>query len=102
MATSKIGTVNVNLDWVFEDYFRYLGIDFSTNLIEMTKYNYMNKISEIKNQINKWSRRSLTAFGRITVIKSLLVSKLNYLFLSLPDRKSDDRNQQNDLQFCME
>ena len=78
-------TVNVNLDWVFEDYFRYLGIDFSTNLIEMTKYNYMNKISEIKNQINTWSRRSLTAFGRITVIKSLLVSKLNYLFLSLPD-----------------
>ena len=32
-----------------------------------------------------WLKRSLTVLGRITVVKSLLVSKLNYLFLSSPN-----------------
>ena len=32
-----------------------------------------------------WLKRSLTVLGRITVVKSLLVSKVNYLFLALPN-----------------
>ena len=32
-----------------------------------------------------WLKRSLTVLGRITVVKSLLESKLNYLFLALPN-----------------
>ena len=77
--------VQETLDWVFEGYFRYLGIDFSHDLFEMVQYNYSEKIKQIKDHMSLWLKRSLIVLGRITVVKSLLVSKLNYLFLSLPN-----------------
>ena len=55
----------------------------------MIEYNYQQKMKEIKTQMTSWLKRSLTVLGRITVVKSLLVSKLNYLLLSLP--KPDPR-----------
>ena len=74
-----------NLEWVYEGYFRYLGIDFAHDLDEMIQHNYNEKIMQIKSQMTLWLKRSLTVLGRITVVKSLLVSKLNYLFMSLPN-----------------
>ena len=76
------------LNWVSEGYSRYLGIDFSVNLVEMVNHNYTEKIKDIKRQIISWSKRTLTVLGRITVVKSLLVPKLNYLLLSLPEPNS--------------
>ena len=35
--------------------------------------------------INAWSRRSITSFGKITVIKTLVISKITHLFINLPD-----------------
>ena len=35
--------------------------------------------------LNAWSRRNLTPFGRITVIKSLVISKITHLLMNLPD-----------------
>ena len=81
--------VQETLDWVFEGYFRYLGIDFSHDLFEMVQYKYSETIKQIKDQMSLWLKRSLTVLGRITVVKSLLVSKLNYLFLSLPNPTND-------------
>ena len=39
--------------------------------------------------IEQWKRRILTPFGRTTVIKSLLIPKLNHLFISLPTPKKE-------------
>ena len=47
--------------------------------------NFTDKISNIKTKINYCNCRSLTPIGRITVIKSLLLSSLNHLFISLPN-----------------
>ena len=55
----------------------------------MIELNYKEKIREIKNLLTQWSKRILTPFGKITVIKSLAISKINHLFLSLP--KPPDR-----------
>ena len=78
------------LNWVFDDNLKYLGIYFSVDLNTMIEYNnYQQKMKEIKTQMTSWLKRSLTVLGRITVVKSLLVSKLNYLLLSLP--KPDPR-----------
>lgn len=77
--------VQEDLEWVFGGYFTYLGIDFSQDLEGMVKRNYEEKIKLMKSQISLWLKRSLTVLGRITVVKSLLISKLNYLFLSLPN-----------------
>ena len=38
--------------------------------------------------INNWGKRQLTPLGRITVIKTLFLSKINHLLISLPNPKS--------------
>ena len=65
--------------------FKYLGVYFSTNIQNIVKLNYENKIEEITKILNTWNKRSLTPFGKITVIKMLALSKLTYLFMNLPD-----------------
>ena len=55
---------------------------FTTNL----KY----KLPQIQKDILHWKRRRITMIGRITVIKSLLISQLVHLFLSLPSPSKKD------------
>ena len=47
-------------------------------------HNYNEKIAEIKSQITSGLKRYLNVLGRVTVVRSLLISKLNYLNMSLP------------------
>ena len=65
--------------------FKLLGLNFHVDLDKMNDLNYKEKISKIENIIKIWKRRYLTPLGKITVIKSLLVSRLNHLFISLPN-----------------
>ena len=43
----------------------------------------------IKKDINHWSKRNLTPLGRITVVKTLLSSKVTHLFISLQNLSSE-------------
>ena len=65
--------------------FKILGITFSTNLEELVALNYKDKINEVIRDIAKWKKRSLTPLGKITIIKTLVLSKLTYLLTNLPD-----------------
>ena len=65
--------------------FKALGIKFTKNLDEISDINYQDKIKEMKVLLTHWSKRNLTPIGRITVIKSLALSKINHLILSLPN-----------------
>ena len=65
--------------------FKYLGIIFSTNVHEIVRLNYENKIEELEKLLKVWNRRQLTPFGKITIIKTLGISKLTYLFANIPD-----------------
>ena len=38
-----------------------------------------------RNEIGQWSKRDLTPFGNITVLKSLVLTKIVYILLSLPN-----------------
>ena len=51
----------------------------------MLALNFSDKLSNIKTKISYWNRRTLTHLGKITVIKSLLLLRLNHLFMSLPN-----------------
>ena len=73
-----------NLSWE-NGFFTVLGVKFTTNLFEMVNINYDAKIEEIKNLFTSWSKRSLSPLGRIVVIKTLAVAKLNHLILSIPN-----------------
>ena len=54
----------------------------------MLELNYKEKLSKMKNLIQIWKRRYLTPLGKITVIKSILMSLLTHLFISLPNPTS--------------
>ena len=74
----------INLNWNPVT-FTVLGVVFSTDVLEIVSINFENKLNEMKKVLNAWSRSNLTPFGRITVIKSLVVSKITHLLMNLPD-----------------
>ena len=74
----------LKLDWSQND-FIILGIKFSCNLDRIIDLNYNEKIKEIEKEIKQWSKRILTPLGRITVLKTLLIAKMNHLFIALPN-----------------
>ena len=65
--------------------FKYLGIFFSTNINNIVNLNFENRLNEVEKLLKTWNKRFLTPFGKITVIKTLAISKLTYLFMNLPD-----------------
>ena len=73
---------NLQLDWDSE--FRLLGIDFKNNLIGMES-NFESKLEEINKLLNCWINRTLTIYGKATIVKSLVLPKLTHLALVLPN-----------------
>ena len=65
--------------------FTLLGIDYDINLDKICEINYRKKLLRIKTIVKQWDKRKLTPLGRISIIKSLLISQFNHLFLSLPN-----------------
>ena len=57
------------------------------------------KLTEIKEIINRWNKRYLTPLGKIAIIKTFLLSKLNHLFLVLPDPHEGYIKEINDIFF---
>ena len=75
---------NLNLCWD-QGTFKLLGVKFSVKLDDMVRINYEEKLREVKDLLIQWSKRILTPYGRITVVKSLAIAKINHLFLALPN-----------------
>jgi len=65
--------------------FKVLGVSFSTETEDIPKLNYEGKINDLKKDIGRWKKRQLTPLGKITLIKTLFISKLTYLFINIPD-----------------
>lgn len=53
-------------------------------LDKITELNYNMQLPKILSLIQQWNRRILTPVGRVTVAKTLILPKLNHLFISLP------------------
>ena len=83
---------NINFIWN-PDVFKVLGIRFSTNINEIVPLNYEYKLAEIKKILLSWSKRQLTPLGKVTVIKSLAVSKIVHLLINLPDPSNQFLNE---------
>ena len=47
--------------------------------------NYTMKLQEMKTILDCWIYRNLTVYGKITVVKSLVLSKVSHLALVLPN-----------------
>ena len=75
--------IRKNLVWG-ETTFNLLGITFSTKLDDMIDLNYKPVINNLQKLLQSWNHRYLTPIGKIAVIKTLALPKLNHLFLTLP------------------
>ena len=74
-----------NLEWTTT--FKLLGITFDNNLTNM-ETNFTEKVNEIEKLLNRWYLRYLTPYGKITVIKTLALSKLSHVALVIPSLSS--------------
>ena len=61
-----------------------LGTCFSYDRIRCEKENFSNKVNQIKKLFNLWSQRDLTLYGKITIARSLVLSKLIFGCAYLP------------------
>ena len=62
----------------------HVGAFFTMTILCSTKIFFRQTIVNIKKLINIWSSRRLSIFGKIFIIKSLLLSKLMYISSLLP------------------
>ena len=77
-----------NLDWVSK--FDALGITYDVlDMQNLTEINIEGKIPQMMHLIQSWSRRNITPLGRITVLKSLILSKITHILISLPAPSED-------------
>ena len=65
--------------------FKILGVKFSTDTNVISDLNYEGKILKIRRILNIWKKRQLTPLGKITVIKTLVIPTVAYLFINVPD-----------------
>ena len=64
--------------------FELLGLTYSIDLNQMIKFNYDKYVNNIIKSTEHWHKTYLTALGKITGIKTFILSKLNLRFLTLP------------------
>ena len=72
----------LGLVWVKN--FTLLGINFDNNLTKMEQ-NFEDKIEKIEKMLSCWFYRYLTPYGKVTIIKTLALSKLSHVALVVPN-----------------
>ena len=73
-----------NLDWA-QSPIKILGVTFPPEVSNIWDFKSHETLAKIENLIKTWSKQKLTLPGKITIIKSLALSKLTHLFISLPN-----------------
>ena len=59
--------------------------DHTVDLVQIPNLNNEPILINIKSSLSQWQRHLLTPIGKIAILKSLIISKLNYLFLCILD-----------------
>ena len=44
----------------------------------------IDRLTDIEKAIAQWNKQNLSVFGKVTVVKSILLSKITHLLISLP------------------
>ena len=69
--------------------FDLLGLRFTVDLNNMIDINYDKYITQSKDIINHWNKRYLTPLGKITVIKTFIISKFIHVASIIPSPKKE-------------
>ena len=78
-----------------------LGIKIVHNRKLLIRLNYYPLIQKVKTQLNIWSQRNISLYGKITVIKTFALSQLVYILsvLPSPDSISSKKSDPNECDF---
>ena len=74
----------IKIEWN-PDKFIVLGVEFTTDLREITKINLKKKFKSIQRELYQWTKRNLTPIGKITVIRSFMIANIVLVLRALPD-----------------
>ena len=88
IGSKKYSPNSIKTKWKLlwgEHKFRILGINFNVDLDRMMEENYEVKLQQLEKVVKQWEKRSLTPLGKITVIKTFMISAFNHLFIMLPN-----------------
>ena len=93
----------LGINWPSE-HIKALGVFFPYDQsLLYEKKNFQNKLDNMKKLTNIWSSRGLSIYGKATIIKSLLISKLVCVSSLLPNAiKHYKTSEPHNLQFFME
>ena len=83
LSKEKLNT-STQLIWG-ETEFDLLGLHFTTDLSKMISYNFKKYLAQVYDITKRWNRRYLTPIGKITIIKTYILSKFIHLFSVLPN-----------------
>ena len=82
--SNRILCNDFKLDWN-QGPFKILGVTFTAEVFDIWDKNTTGIEQKVENIIKTWSKRKLTLPGKITIIKSLALSKFAHLFMGLPN-----------------
>ena len=85
--SAKRLSINEEMCWG-DSTFNLLGLQFSVNLKEIPYMNFHLAVEKAKSELKSWKYRTLSPFGKITVLKTLILPKFVHLLSSLPVPKS--------------
>ena len=74
---------NIDLEWGCKR-FTLLGLEYSVDLLEMDTLNFNKSLNKCKHVLDAWQKRYLTPFGKITIVKTFILSLFTHMFISLP------------------
>ena len=64
-----------------------LGVYYTYDIKLLHEKNFIERLDSVKKLINIWSSRGLSLYGKVTIIKSLLIPKFVYILSLLPAPK---------------
>ena len=85
-----------NLSWVKERVYA-LGTWFYKDISQCTLINHEMRLQMMRNVIESWKHRHASLYGKVAIIKSLIISKVNYCLSSLPTPQWFIKDVQNDI-----
>ena len=86
-----------SLGLTFVDELKILCIRFNRDNNQITSYNLAPLLPILTVEAAQWRRRNLSLMGKITVIKSLLLSKLVHILTALPNPSDEDIKKINNI-----
>ena len=87
-----------DLKLIWTNKFKLLGVDFDSDLATMDN-NFYVKLDEIEKLYKCWLYRHLTPFGKITIIKSMALSKLSHVAMVCPNMDPEILQRLNNMSF---